>query len=131
MKYFITFIMIVFLLFITCSAYGNPFLIADPQNASVVTHYVVELNGNTEIIQADSVNSSYVKLWYDLEGINEGRHSVSVWSRNNETDTNSSVPANLIFFWYYDIHKLNSFGFGRFRLLFDKENKPKHQIHFE
>ncbi len=70
-----------FILYFAVTAYPAPFLVCDPQPASV-THYVVSLDDNVTIVEAQKLESGEVRLHFDLAGISEGQHHVEVKAKN-------------------------------------------------
>lgn len=71
------------ILIVTLSAvpvFANPFLVCDPQTN--VTQYVVTLDGVTTTVDAFDLGDGTVMLKFDLAGISNGNHDMSIKAKN-------------------------------------------------
>ena len=71
-----------FVLFgVLCSlVFSSPFLVCDPQTN--VTHYVIIIDGNEHVVEAQDLGDGTVRLYYDLGGFSEGSHTIQVKAKN-------------------------------------------------
>ena len=72
---------------IVANAQANPFIVCDPQVN--VTHYVVTIDGVTDIVPAFDLGDGTFQLRYDLSNISEGEHTCELKARNQWGD---SIP---------------------------------------
>lgn len=87
---------LVFFALIMRFAWADPHLVCDPQASKSVTHYVVDLDGTSEMVPAETVNATHVRLYYDLEGLSGGEHTATVKARHDLWNLESD-PESLSF----------------------------------
>lgn len=80
---------IIALLCLISISHADPSLISDPQTN--VTHYVVDMDGDTSTVPAFDLGDGTVMLKYDLAGIPTGTHNVQVKAKNLWGES-TSVP---------------------------------------
>lgn len=89
---FKTLLMFLFVFLLMCSfATAGPFLTCDPPSESDgVTHYIVIID--TEGPVTVPIDQGRGTLFYDLSGITDGDHTVTVKAKNLWTESEPSTP---------------------------------------
>lgn len=64
------------IMFLPTAAWGDPWLIADPQDKATVREYQIDMDGHTYVAECRDLGDGTVQLWYDLAGTGNGNHIV-------------------------------------------------------
>ncbi|MCK4718739.1 MAG: hypothetical protein KAT70_08730, partial [Thermoplasmata archaeon] len=73
-------VIVMALLCMPALVWGAPYLVCDPMEN--VTHFIVTIDGVEREVEAVDVGDGYVILKYDLTGVSNGTHDVTVKAKN-------------------------------------------------
>lgn len=72
-------------------------LTCDPQPKIVVTKYQIDLNGKTFPVDIENVGENQVRIYYNIDHLDNGKHVVSAQAGNDKGEW--SLPSNVLEFY--------------------------------
>jgi hypothetical protein len=88
-KLLVTAISLFCILIFIGTSFGSPFVVTAPQDEALVTGYIVTLDATPTNVTPQVLGDGTVRCVYDLNGISEGNHSLSIkatniWGESND-----------------------------------------------